>query len=194
MKLTIVIACVLPIAAAAQDMPVPRLMKDMGKGEWRMEVLEHSQAKQGQKMPAMNVCTDNLMKQAREHQAAKDAPKCKQKLLKDAADEAVMETTCPDSTITTTMKKESSKSELADVKSTGKRPMTMKMRYTHVGACKPGQQGATFDKDSDQCRQIQAQTAQMDPKKQCAGQGGNQAQCEQMVNQQIARAKAMCGG
>ena len=186
------VLCALPLAAFAQDMPVPRLLKGMEKGSWRTEVLEHSEAK-GQKLPAMTMCTDNLMKQAREAQAkGKSEQKCKQRLLKDEADEAVMEITCPENTVVTTMKRESAKSMLADIKATGKHPMTMKMRYTYQGACREGQAAMGMDKDSEQCKKVRESVAKMDPAKQCANAGANREQCESMMRQQIAQAKAMC--
>ena len=187
------VLCALPLAAFAQDMPVPRLLKGMEKGSWRTEVLEHSEAK-GQKLPAMTMCTDNLMKQAQEQQSkGKGEPKkCKQRLLKDEADESVMEITCPDNTVVTTMKRESSKSLLADIKATGKHPMTMKIRYTYQGACREGQAAVGMDKDSEQCKKVRESTAKMDPAKQCANAGANREQCESMMRQQIAQAKAMC--
>ena len=184
--------CALPLAAVAQDMPMPRMFKGMEKGQWKVDILEHSQAK-GQRMPTMMMCTDNLMKQAKEHQAAaKSERQCKQRMVKDSSDEAVMEIACPERTVTTTMKREGSKSVLADIKSTGKDPMNMKMRYTHVGPCREGQSAMSFDKNSEQCRKMQASMAKVDPAKDCAGAGAQRAQCEQMMRQQIAQAKAMC--
>jgi len=145
----------LPLTVLAQDVPMPRMLKGMEKGAWRVETLENSAAK-GRKLPAMTMCTESLMKQAREQHAAKGERKCTQRLLKDAADESVMEIKCPDTTVTTTMKRESAKSVLADVKATGKHPMTMKMRYTHTGPCREGQAGVSLDKDSEQCRKARA--------------------------------------
>jgi len=186
------IACALPLAAIAQDMPVPRLLKGMEKGSWRTEVLEHSEAK-GKKLPAMTMCTDNLLKQSREQQArGKGEQKCKQRLTKDTDDETVMEIVCPENTVVTTMKRESPKSLLADMKVTGKNPMTMKMRYTYQGACREGQAAMGMDKDSEQCKKVRESAAKMDPAKSCAGAGQNREQCESMIRQQIAQAKAMC--
>ena len=131
--------CALPLAAAAQDMPMPRMFKGMEKGQWKVDILEHSQAK--------------------EHQAAKSERQCKQRMVKDSSDEAVMEIACPERTVTTTMKREGSKSVVADIKSTGKDPMNMKMRYTHLGPCREGQSAMSFDKNSEQCRKMQASMA-----------------------------------
>ena len=195
MRIIIAAVCALPfaVAVAAEDFPMPRMLKSMDKGQWKVDILEHSEAKPGQKMPAMTMCTDNLMKQAKEHQAAaKSKDKCTQRLLKDGSDEAVMETACPKRTVVTTMKREGSKSVLADIKSTGEHPMNMKMRYTHLGPCREGQAAMSFDKNSEQCKKIQASMANMDPTQRCAGAGANREQCEKMMRQQIAQAKAMC--
>ncbi len=184
-------ALALPLAALAQDMPTPKMLKGMEKGEWKTEILEHSESRKGQKMPAMTMCVDNLMKQAREQQA-KSESKCTHKILKDASDEAVMEIKCPQRTVTTTMKRESPKSVLTEIKSAGDKPMTMKMRYTHLGPCRPGQAGVGYDKNSEQCQKIQASAAKMDPAKSCAGSGDKRAECESRMRQQIAQMKAMC--
>lgn len=186
------VVCALPLAAAAQTSAMPRIFQGMEKGQWKVDILEHSQAK-AQNMPSMTMCTESLMKQAKApHPADKSGNKCKQRMVKDGADEAVMEIACPERTVTTTMKRENSKSVLADIRSTGKDPMNMKMRYTYVGACREGQAAFGLDKDSEQCRRIQASVAKMDPAKDCAGSGAQRAQCEQTMRQQIAQAKAMC--
>ena len=185
--------CALPLAAAAQVTGMPRLFQGMEKGQWKVDILEHSQAK-GRQMPSMTMCTETLMKQAKEHPPAANGGErqCKQRMVKDGADEAVMEIACPERTVTTTMKRESSKSVLADIKSTGKDPMNMKMRYTYVGACREGQGAIGLDKNSEQCKKIQASVAKMDPAKDCASSGAQRAQCEQAMRQQIAQARAMC--
>jgi hypothetical protein len=186
MRIIVAAVCALSFAAlAAEELPMPRMLKGMEKGQWKVDILEHSDAKPGQQLPAMTMCTDNLLKQARERQ-------CKQRLIKDGSDEAVMETTCSKSTVVTTMKRESPKSVLADIKSTGEHPTSMKMRYTHLGPCREGQAAMSLDKDSEQCRKIRASVAKVDPAKDCAGAGAQRAQCEQAMRQQIAQAKAMC--
>jgi hypothetical protein len=53
----------------------------------------------------------------------------------------------------------------------------MKIHYTYLGACAAGQGTVSYDKDSDQCKRINAAVAKMDPEKQ---------------REQIARMKAMC--
>ena len=191
--LIIVAACALPLAALAEDPPMPRMLKGMAKGSWRVDMLESSEAKSGQKMPPMTICTDNLMKHSAQKPPAKS--ECKPRLLRDGSDEAVMEMSCPDRTVTTTMKRESAKSILMDVKSTGKGgPHNMKMRYTSIGACREGQPAFGYDKNSEQCKKMQSAMAQMDPAKNCANAGANRAQCEQQMRQQISQMKSMCSG
>ncbi|MGH8726389.1 MAG: hypothetical protein ACREU1_16165, partial [Burkholderiales bacterium] len=110
-------------SAFAQDFPMPKMFKGMEKqkGQYQVEMLEGGGRAGGGKAPVMTICSDNLMKPPA---AAKDAPRaepgCKNRLLKDTADEAVMEMTCPDRKSTITMKREGGKSILMEVASTGK--------------------------------------------------------------------------
>jgi hypothetical protein len=183
-------AVALAMPASAQDTPpLPRMMKEMEKGEWRMEILEDSESK-GRTAPAMVMCTDNVLR-ARHHHATLGEAKCARRLLKDDSDEAVMEMTCPDSAVTTAMKRENAKDVLADVKRTGTQPRTLKVRYTRLGACQPGERpGLRFERDSERCKEMRASVASMDPK-QC--QGPMREQCEQMMQQRVEQARSMCG-
>lgn len=191
-RLIIAVAFAYPLAAAAQDTPLPSVMKAMGRGDWRMEILADSREKPGTDRPPMLFCTDNVLK-ARHHHAALGDPKCNQRLLKDQPEEAVVTMTCPDWQVTTTMRREGKTALLADVESVGKHPMTMKVRYTRLGACRPGQQaGMRFEPDSEYCKQKRESVAGLDPKRMCAGQGANQAQCEEGMNRNIAMAMANC--
>jgi hypothetical protein len=185
--------CALPFAALAENPPMPRVFQGMQKGQWKVEMLENSTAKKGESMPTMTICSDNLLKHSKENSQAKSERRCKMRLLKDASDEAVVENTCPDHTSTTTIKRQSSKVVLMDMKSSGKEgPSTVKMRYTNLGACSAGQPTMTLDKNSEQCKKMQASAAKMDPAKDCAGAGAQRAQCEQMIRQHITQMRAMC--
>ena len=149
--------------ASADNMPVPKVFKGMQgqKGQYQVEMLEGG-GRSG--MQKMNICTDNLMKSPAE---GKGGPRggsssCKQRLLKDTADEAVIETTCDKRTSTMNVKRESAKTLLMSVQSEGpKGPQTMKMRYTHVGACREGQGAVSLDPNSEQCKSVRQQAAQM---------------------------------
>lgn len=189
---------VFAVTAYAQDVPVPKMFRGMQgqKGQYQVEILEGGgRGGAGKTPPTMTVCTDNLM--SSQSPAGKGKPRadsgCKHRLLKDAADEAVMETSCPERTSTVTLKREG-KSMLMTMSSTGARgPQTMKMRYTHLGACREGQGAVSFDKDSEQCRKIKAQAAKMDPAKQCARAKSDREACEQRVRDAAAQLSAMCG-
>jgi hypothetical protein len=181
--------------AFAQDVPVPKMFKGMQgqKGQYQVEILEGGGRAGAGKAPTMMVCTDNLMKNSSGTDKPRAEPGCKHRLLKDTADEAVMETVCKDRTSTVTMKRESSKSMLMTISSTGQRgPQTMKMRYTHLGACREGQGAVSFDKDSEQCKKMRAQAAKMDPAKQCARVKSDREACEQRVRDIAKQLAGMC--
>ena len=193
LAIAVVVAFALPLAAAAEEIPMPRMLKSMEKGQWRMEILEHSGAKPGQQMPAMTMCTDNLMKQAKDQRdASSDPQRCKERLLKDATTEAILQISCPERTVTTTLRRESAKSVLGEIVGTGERPTHVRMRYTSLGPCRAGQPVMTLDSNGEQCKKIEASLANMDPAKACAGAAANREQCENGLRQQIAQAKAMC--
>jgi hypothetical protein len=179
--------------AYAQDMPVPKMFRGLQgqKGQYQVELLEGGPAGKG-KPPVMTVCTDNLMKNAPAAEKAQAKSDCKQRLLKDTADEAVIENVCKDRTSTVTIKREG-KSMLMDVQSTGPRgPDHMKIRYTHLGACREGQGALGMDPNSEQCKKMREQAAQMDPAKQCARQQQNREACEKMVRDAAAQVSSMC--
>jgi hypothetical protein len=180
--------------AFAQDMPVPKMFRGLQgqKGQYQVEILEGG-GRAGKAAPTMTVCTDNLMKNSSGADKPRAESGCQHRLLKDTADEAVLETACPERKSTVTMKREG-KSMLMTVESSGARgPQTMKMRYTHLGACREGQGMVTLDKNSEQCRKIKEQAAKMDPAKQCARSKSDRDACEQRVREAAAQLSAMCG-
>lgn len=149
--------------AFADTPPVPQVFKGMQggqKGQYQVEMLEGAGAgKAG--AHKMTICTDNLMKPPADGKGKADSS-CKYRLLKDTADEAVMESTCSGRTTKTTMKRESAKAMLITMESDGaKGPRTMKMRYTHLGACREGQGTMSLDPNSEQCKQMRQQAAKM---------------------------------
>lgn len=148
--------------AYAADMPVPKVFKGMQgqKGQYQVEVLESAGKSAGQKM---TICTDNLMKPPAEGKGKSSSQSsCKQKILKDTADEAVIESTCDDRKSTVSVKRENAKTLLMSVQSdTKKGPQTMKMRYTHIGACREGQGSFSLDPNSEECKSMRQQAAQM---------------------------------
>ena len=190
------IVCVLLMFSAtafAQEMPVPKMFRGLQgqKGQYQVEILEGG-GRAGKSAPTMSVCTDNLMNPSPSKDKPRAEPDCKHRLLTDTADEAVMESTCPERKSTVTMKREG-KSMLMTVESSGARgPQTMKMRYTHMGPCREGQGTVTMDGNSEQCRKIREHAAKMDPAKQCARQKADREACEQRVRDAAAQLSAMC--
>ena len=150
--------------ALAQDVPVPKMFEGLKgqKGQYRVEILEGG-GRAG-KGTTITVCSDNLIKDAGGAKP-RGGSSCTHKLLKDTDDEAVIESVCKERTSTVTMKRDG-KSVLMDIASkspSGER--TMKMRYTHLGACKEGQGAVSLDKDSEQCRKLRARAEKLDPAK-----------------------------
>lgn len=125
----------------AQEIPVPKVFKglDGQNGEYKVQILERiPAAKSSRRAPAMTLCTDNLWDSARraEKRATRD-PECKHRLLKDTADEAVIESVCKERTSTVTLTRENENSLLMDIASSGARgERKMKMRYTRLGDCR----------------------------------------------------------
>ena len=190
-----VAALALATCAIAQDMPVPKIFKGMQgqKGRWQMEMLEASGRPAARGM-TITVCTDNLMDQVK-REKAKAESSCKTRLLKDTADEAVVESECKERKSTISMKRDGKSSMLMTMESTGpKGPQTMKMRYTHLGPCREGEgAGAvTLDKNGEQCQKMREQAAKMDPAKQCARQKSEREACEQKIRDAAAKMQAMC--
>ena len=125
--------------AFAQDTPVPKMFKAMQgkKGQYQVEILEGG----GRSGPGskLSVCTDNLMRTPAPGGKPRAESGCKHRLLKDTADEAVMESACKERTSTVTMMRESADSVHMTISSTGPRgPQEMKLRYTRLGPCREG--------------------------------------------------------
>lgn len=186
-------------SAFAQDVPMPKMFGALAKqkGQYQVEMLEGGGRAGAGKAPKMTSCSDNLMKPPAAAKGAKDAARgdanCKHRLLKDTADEAVMETACPGHKSTVTMRRESSKVLLMEVASAGKSGThNAKIRYTHLGPCREGQSSISLDKDSAECRQIRQQAAMMDPAKQCAGAGASREMCEKQMRDAARQMTAMC--
>ena len=169
MKKILLLALFAAFAAHAETPPVPKVFKGMQggqKGQYQVDVLESPSGKSGKSgMNRMTICTDNLMNQQAQGKSGRpsgSSSSCKHKILKDTADEAVIETTCDNRTSKLTVKRESAKSMLMTVENSGaKGPQTMKMRYTHLGACREGQGTVSLDPNSEQCVQMRAQAAKM---------------------------------
>jgi len=183
-------AALLVGGALAQD-NVPKVFQGMkgGKGQYKVDILESP----GQKGPrSMTICTDVLKEQGSGSGAQPD-PKCKRRLLKDTANEAVMEFACPERTSTMTFKRESASSVLMEISSKGpKGASTVKSRYTHLGACKEGQGAMSFDRNSEQCQKIRDRAAKMDPEKACRRSKQDRDECIKKQDDTKKQMLAMC--
>jgi hypothetical protein len=125
--------------AYAQDMPLPKLLKGMPggeKGRWKMEVLEGTGRGASRAGMSMTVCTENVMELAQRRDKDSGAARCTHKLVKDTADEAVVESACKERQRTLTLQRESETSLLLTLESNGPRGAeSMKMRSTRRGSC-----------------------------------------------------------
>ena len=128
-------AFVVSTPALGQEMPVPKMFQGMDgqKGRWQMEILETSGRGKGM---GMTICTSNPIDEAVKARSRR-GPECKHRLLKDTADEALVESECKERRTTVHLKRDGS-SMLASLESTGspRGPQSMKMRITHVGPCR----------------------------------------------------------
>jgi hypothetical protein len=124
----------------AQEIALPKVFKglDGRQGEYKVELLERlPAAKDARRAPAMSLCTNNLWDSAKraEKRATRD-PHCKHRLLKDTAEEAVIESVCKERTSTVTLTRETADSLRMDIASDGARgERKLKIRYTRIGEC-----------------------------------------------------------
>jgi hypothetical protein len=197
MRLALALLLLSASVASAQEPPVPKMFQGLHgqKGQWQVEFLEASGRAGKGRLPAMTVCTDNLMKsQEQRGTTPRDAPRCTHKLVRDTANEAIVESECPDSKNRVVMTREGPKTFLLSATSSGPRgERSSKMRYSHLGACREGQGAVTMDPNSEQCRKMKERAAKLDPEKACARSKGDRAECEQRVRDTAKQFSAMCG-
>ena len=204
----VALAAALAVGApvAAQETPMPRVFRDapFQKGQWKMEILEMSAkgAEHAGGRPTMTLCMEDLREMAQNRRGGRrEQPNCKVQILKDTATEAVMETTCPDSTTRATITREGDKSFLMQATGTSRgENYSMKARYTFesaqctqsgtgLGAAGPGMR---MNRNSPQCQQAQAQLGSMNPGTMCANAGANRAMCEQNIQRMRAQLESVC--
>lgn len=190
-------------AALAADMPTPKVMSDAppSDGKWKMEMLEAPGASKADiaaaaGMGAMTVCTTAAKAMSRDPKTEKS--NCTSKLVEDTSTRAVMEMSCPDNGMASrvTITRAAARSyemSTQNLKKPDEKPMRMRMSY--IGACSAGEGVIGFEKDSPACKQMRAQLPEMEKARaSCAKGGANRASCEQMVDQQLAQIRSMCGG
>jgi hypothetical protein len=166
-------ALFIALPAAADDKPpMPKVYQGMGtqKGQWKVDFLERSGGRGSDKMPpSMTLCIDSLAEQARKNAAtgSKAQSECKYRMLKDTASESIVESTCKDRTMTVKTTREDDKTLVMQMDGTGASgPSHLKLRYSHLGACREGQGTLSFDKNSEQCRKLRERAAKLDPERQ----------------------------
>lgn len=186
-------------AVAAEDvssMQVMGGMPNMGKGQWTINILEG-----GGGMPrTASVCLDSLAQMARGPEMPGHKPgaqgqqqsECTSKVIENSATRGVVESTCPDAAMRTTITRDGAKAYLMHAERIGKgEPYSMKARYSYDGPCKAGGAAVTMDKDSEQCRKMRAM-AGVDPAQMCANAGAHRQMCEEQMRRSLAQAQAMC--
>jgi hypothetical protein len=194
-------------AMAAADMPKLAIFgnRSTGKGLWKMQVLDSSDKemlKNAKQVAAMGFCMDAASEMAEKATsgsgaAAKDAKsKCDSKILRNTSTVAEMTVSCPDgdkSHITMTAdSKDSFIIDATTTKKSGKSTM-MKVRYAYAGPCKADSSVIQMDGNSEPCKKMKAQIAQMDPAVTCAKMTGNQkAACEAQMKSALAQMQKMC--
>jgi hypothetical protein len=135
---TAVAALAFATCAVADEMPMPKMFQGLQSenGRWQMEMLEGG-GRAGKGM-TMTVCTDNLMKQGA---AGRNKPGCTHKLLRDTADEAVIESECSGRKSTMTLKREGKSMLMTQERAGPDGPRSLKIRATHLGPCREGRLG-----------------------------------------------------
>lgn len=188
-------------AAMAADYPVPKVMNDApaNEGKWKMEMLEipgASKSELAAQGGGMMVCTTAAKAMSREDGKSKKS-NCQFKMIEDSTSRGVMEMSCPDNetALRTTITKVAARTyeiSAQNLKKPDEKPMRMRMSY--VGPCSANESMLSYDKDSKVCQQVRAQLPQIQKSRaDCAKGGANRASCEQMIDQQIAQMKSMCG-
>ncbi|MDH3315324.1 MAG: hypothetical protein OEN48_15975 [Betaproteobacteria bacterium] len=186
-------------AVAAEDVSSMQIMSgmpNMGQGQWTINVLEG-----GGGMPkTASVCLDSLAQMARgpgmpgrkPGAQAEQRSECTSRVIENTSSRGVVESTCPDAAMRTTITRDGAKAFLMHAERIGKgEPYSMKARYSYDGPCEAGGPAVTMDKDSEQCRKMRAM-AGMDPTQMCANAGANRQMCEEQMRRSLAQMQAMC--
>ena len=190
-------ALLLALAARAAEPPVPRAFRDLPaeRGQYRMEVLEGHRdgVPMASNRPLMFVCTDNLLRGAHLGGGQEARGQCRFDVAKDTDDEAVVGIDCPQLKGRLVATRVDAKTIVmqSDV-SSARGHSLMKLRYTHLGACRPGQAEVTFDPKSQACDEIRTIAASIDPQAACAQRAEPRAECEARAVAAREKLAAMC--
>src|SRR5688572_10764990 len=108
------LAALLALPALAQDnMPMPKMFQGMkgGKGQYKVDILEGP----GRGPRSLTICTDVMKEQGSGGSGARPDPACKRRIVKDTANEAVIEMACPERTTIMSFKREDANSVLMEI-------------------------------------------------------------------------------
>ncbi len=194
----------LSISAHSAEFPVvPKVMSGLpvGDGSWQMEMLDGPQAAEMRKTfpQGMKVCTTAAKAMAKDLSNSASEPKqtadrCDTKVIENSNQRMVTESRCDKASttrVTVTRTTPKSIDVLTETTERGKTE-TNKMRMTYLGACSASDSIVSGAKDSEMCKQMQAQMGEMDPAKACKNAGEGKAMCEKMMADARARMAGMC--
>jgi len=183
-------------AIAADDfsaMQVARGMPNMGKGQWKIDILEG-----GGGIPRSgSICLESLAQMARgpmsRQQSAAEAPsRCDSRIIENTTARGVVESACPEGTVRTTIMRDGDQAFLMNAEGTRHgQPVSMKARYAYEGPCQAGDAPVGMGKDSPECQKMRAMGG-MDPATACANAGAHRKMCEDQLRQSLAQIQAMC--
>ena len=183
-------------AIAADDlsaMEVARGMPDMGKGQWKIDILEG-----GGGLPRSgSICLESLAQMARgpmgnQRSPAQASGRCDNRIVENTNARGVVESACPEGTVRTTIVRDGERAFLmhAEGASHGQ-PVSMKARYSYEGPCQAGGSPAGVGRGGPECEKMRAM-AGMDPAAACANAGAHRKMCEDQLRQSLAQLQAMC--
>jgi len=179
------------VAMAAEDFPSMQVMSgmpNMGKGQWKINVLEG-----GGGPGTASLCFDSLAQMTRGPAArGRQQPKCTNRVIENTAARGVVESTCPDGATRATITRDGAQAFVMHAERIGAgEPFSMKARYTYEGPCRAGGPAITMGADSEQCVKMRAM-AGMDPAQACANAGAQRQMCEEQMRSSLAQIQAMC--
>ena len=183
-------------AVAADDlsaMEVARGMPNMGKGQWKIDILEGA----GGLPRSGSICLESLAQMAQGHtaqpQSADQAPsRCDNQIVENTASRGVVESACPEGTVRTTIMRDGDRAFLMQAEGTRHgQPVSMKARYAYEGPCQAGDAPGGIGRDSPECQKLRAMGS-MDPAAACASAGPHRKMCEDQLRHSMAQMRAMC--
>ena len=181
---------------AADDlsaMEVARGMPSMGKGQWKIDILEG-----GGGLPRSgSICLESLAQMTQGHMAKQSSsgeasPRCDNRIIENTAARGVVASTCPEGTVRTTIVRDGEQAFLMHAEGTRHgQPVSMRARYSYEGPCQAGDGPVGIGKDSAECQKMRAMGS-MDPAAACANAGPHRKMCEDQLRQSMAQIQAMC--